>query len=71
MKTKTLILIVDGIQEQAQAEKVLSELHSVSGVVEATIASNHKTVTVTYNVDTLHSGQQIIDAITKAGFEVL
>lgn len=71
MKTKTLILIVDGIQAPAQAEKVLSELHSVTGVVEATISENQKTLTVTYNVDTLHSGQQIIDAITKTGVEVL
>ncbi|MGL4623767.1 MAG: hypothetical protein ACRCWD_02645 [Culicoidibacterales bacterium] len=71
MKTKTLILVVAGVEEQDQAEKVLSELHSVTGVVEATIAQSYKTVTVTYNVDTLHSGQQIIDAITKTGVEVL
>lgn len=71
MKTKTLILVVEGLSDDAHKQAVLSELHSVTGITQATISETNKIISVTYDADTLHSGQQIIDAITKSGVEVL
>ncbi|MGL5916782.1 MAG: hypothetical protein ACRCZC_03675 [Culicoidibacterales bacterium] len=71
MKLKTLILVVSGVNGEAQTQPVLSSLHSVVGVTDAKFSVNYQTISVSYDADTLRSGQQIIDAITSTGVEVL
>ncbi|MGL5296779.1 MAG: heavy-metal-associated domain-containing protein [Culicoidibacterales bacterium] len=71
MKAKTLILVVEGIDNHTQVELLTAALHSVVGVTKASVSDSLQTVTVTYDDDTLHSGQQILDAITKVGVVVL
>ncbi|MGL4972494.1 MAG: hypothetical protein ACRC6H_05065 [Culicoidibacterales bacterium] len=71
MKSKTLILVVTGVNDETKAQVVLSSLHSVVGVTQAKFSMNYQTLSVSYDADTLHSGQQIIDAITRVDVEVL